>query len=89
MFWRRNIEKKITNLKNEKKYDHLLYYCRVILEKNPRNLHALRGQIFALQKQGREKEAIEYCNEVLELFPYDPDIVNCITNLKKEQGKNG
>ena len=89
MFWRRNIEKKITNLKNEKKYDQLLYYCRVILEKNPRNLHALRGQIFALQKQGREKEAIEYCNEVLELFPYDPDIVNCITNLKKEQGKNG
>ena len=88
MFWRKNIEKKITKLKNEKKYDHLLYYCRVILEKNPRNLHALRGQIFALQKQGREKEAIEYCNEVLELFPYDPDIVNCITNLKKEQGEN-
>jgi tetratricopeptide (TPR) repeat protein len=88
MFWRRSIEKKINKLKNEKKYDSLLYYCRDVLEKNPRNLDAVRGQIFALQKQSKEKEAIGYCAKVLELFPYDPNIVNCITNLRKEQGEN-
>ena len=88
MFWSGRIEKKINKLKNEKKYNFLLYYCRDILEKNPRNLEALRGQIFALQKQGKEEEAMAYCNKVLELFPYDPDIVNCITNLRKEQGEN-
>lgn len=88
MFWSKRIEKKINKLKKEKKYDFLLYYCRDILEKNPRNLDALRGQIFALQKQGKEKEAIKYCNEVLELFPYDPDIVNCIANLRKEYDEN-
>lgn len=66
----------------------MLYYCRDVLDKNPRNLDAIRGQIFALQKLGKEKEAIKYCNKILELFPYDPDIVTCIVKLRKEQDEN-
>lgn len=88
MFWRGKILKKINKLKNEKNYEYLLVYCREILEKNPKNLDALRGQIYALQKQGKIKESMEYCNKVLEIFPYDPDIINCITNLRKEQDEN-
>lgn len=84
MFWKNNFKRKIKKFEKEKKYWDLLVYCNDLLQKNPKNVYGIRGKIFALKKQGKIKQSQEFCEQVMEMFPYDPDVVSCIAEVKKE-----
>jgi len=47
-------------------------------------LDALKGKILTLQKLKRNKDASTYCNKVLEMYPCDSDIINCILKMPKK-----
>ena len=83
LFWN-NPQKRIEKLQNTGKYNELLEFYSKILEKDPHNLDAVKGKIFSLQKLKRNKDASSYCNKFLEMYPYDPDIIDCIVNMSKK-----
>lgn len=83
LFWN-DPKKRIEKLQKNEKYDELLEFCSIILEKNIYGLDALKGKIFALQKLKRNKDVSSFCNKVLEMYPYDPDIIDCIANMSQK-----
>lgn len=83
LFWN-DPKKRIEKLQKNGKYGELLEFCSMILEKNIHDLDALKGKIFALQKLKRTKDASSFCNKVLEMYPYDPDIIDCIANMSQK-----
>jgi len=54
------------------RYDQILGYSSVLLEKDPQNLHAIKYKAYALYFLGRYDEAILYYNKAIQIEPKSP-----------------
>ena len=54
------------------RYDQILGYSSVLLEKDPQNLHAIKYKAYALYFLGRYDEAILYYNKAIQIEPMSP-----------------